>query len=307
MSAWRPAALALVLAAQPLIAAPAQAQTVTEDELVVTGRRIDEAVRNFVEELSAPTTSEDQLGRWNREICVGAIGIRARYGQYLVDRISQRAVQIGLQAGSPGCRANVVVFVTPDANRLAAGMVEQFQSLMAVRYSDNTVTAGGEALDAFVNTPRPVRWWHVAYTTTADGQTLRDAPASNGASGMRGQVVRTTSLGFGRLSRTTRQDFNRVIIIIDATQAAGVQFDALADYVAMVALAQVDPDADTSEADTILNLFNDRSAGRPSGMTEWDLAYLNGLYAAPRNARSADAQESAIARSMGEEITAPPE
>jgi hypothetical protein len=118
--------------------------------------------------------------------------------------------------------------------------------------------------------------------------------------------MRTTSLGFGRLSRTTRQDFNRVIIIVDATQAAGIQFEALADYVSMVALAQIDPDARPTGVDSILNLFNDQAALRPTTITEWDLAYLRGLYEAPRNARNSNAQEGAIARSMADEVSAPP-
>ncbi len=45
----------------------------------------------------------------------------------------------------------------------------------------------------------------------------------------------------------------------------------------MVAMAQVDPDADTDRFDTILNLFDD-PATAPTGLTGWDRAYLEGLY-----------------------------
>ncbi len=287
-----------------LSAGAAWAQTspaAPDDDIVITGRQVDDAVRNFVTELSAPPSRENQLARWDREVCVGVIGLRSRYGQFLVDRISERATQVGLRPGGPGCRANVVVFVTPDSNLLTREIVEQFEDLMGARWEDNTVTQGREALQAFVDSPLPVRWWHVSQTVTADGQRLGDVPASNGAGGLRGQVVRTTSLGFGRLSRTTRQDFSRVVIVVDATRAAGKQFDALADYVSMVALAQVDPAADTSGYPTILNLFNASTApDGMDGMSEWDLAYLDGLYNAERNARNAGAQEQDIARRMRE-------
>lgn len=284
-------------AAQP---APGPA---TEQELVVTGHRIDEAIESFVTELSAPQPTEDQLARWNREVCVGAIGIRARYGQFIVDRISQRAQEIGLRPGGPGCRANVVVFVTPDADALAQQIVSQFRELVGATREDNTNTLGEEGLTEFANTPRPVRWWHVSHTVTADGQVLRDAPARMAGGQLAGQVVRTTSFGFGRLSRTTRQDFSRVLIIVDARQAAGLQMDALADYLAMVALAQIDLDADPRGLSSILNLFIAAPDARPASLTDWDLAYLHGLYEAPRTARNAAQQESAIAREMEEAVT----
>lgn len=305
--AWRRLTFALVLAC----AAPAAAQTPpaspSDEEVVVTGRRVDEAIQNFVQELSAAPSNEDQLARWDEEVCVGVIGIRARYGQFLVDRISQRAVALGLRAGAPGCRANVVVFVTPDSDALARNLLETQKTMLGDVRQDNTNTRGHDALEAFVNTPRPVRWWHVSYTTTNDGQRLYDLPVTHAGDMLRTQIVRTTSLGFGRLSRTTRQDFSRVIIIVDATRARGMQFDSLADYVSMVALSQVDPDADTNGLPTILNLFSD-AAGRPTALTDWDEAYLEGLYAARRNARNSRAQEGDIARRMGQEVTtAPPE
>lgn len=307
MIRWRPATAALTLVAQALFAGAAAAQTTSSEEIVVTGSRVEEAIRDFVTELSAPPPAEDQLARWNREVCVGVIGIRARYGQFLVDRISQRAHDIGLQPGAAGCRANVVVFVTQDSQALAETLATQFRNLMGDTQEDNLNTQGDEALAAFVNAPRPVRWWHVSNTVTEDGQVLRDVQASNSAQGLRGQVVRRSSMGFGRLSRTTRQDFSRVVIIVDATAAAGMQFDSLADYVAMVALAQVNPDADVSDVDTILNLFGEAGEAAPTAMTEWDLAYLDGLYNARRNARNSRAQEAEIARRMGETVRGEPE
>jgi hypothetical protein len=283
----------------------AVAQT-AEPEIVVTGERVEEQIRNFVTALSAPPAREDQLARWDQEVCVGVIGLRARYGQFMADRISQRADEIGLQPGRPGCRANVVVFVTPDSDRFTSQLVEDFPELVAARWADNTVTQGQEALQQFMNDSRPVRWWHVANTVSADGQALGDVQTSQSGGQFRTQVIRTTSIGFGRLSRTTRQDLSRVVIVVDATRVAGRQFDALADYVAMVALSQVDPDADTRALSTILNLFTEGSPP-PLALTDWDKAYLTGLYEAPRNARNAQQQQGAIARSMGGELADPPQ
>ena len=50
----------------------------------------------------------------------------------------------------------------------------------------------------------------------------------------------------------------------------------------MVALAQVDAEADTAAYPTILNLFAD-PASAPAGLTDWDRSYLTALYDAELN------------------------
>jgi len=53
----------------------------------------------------------------------------------------------------------------------------------------------------------------------------------------------------------------------------------LADYVAMVSLARIDPRADLATTSTILRLFAPSGSDTaPSGLTDWDQAFLKGLY-----------------------------
>jgi hypothetical protein len=301
------AALAVLIAG----AAPALAQPTTEsDELIVTGERLREIVREFVEDATIAAPSENQLSRWHRRICPGVIGIRASYGQFIADRIAQRAHGLGLRAEAPGCRANIVVFVTPDAGRLAREFVTQFEGMVVGGTENNAHTLGAEALQDFVESDRPVRWWHVSRTAMADANlpmgdlqsvdpepNTRDMLAEHG-----GRRVNGT-----RLERTTRQDLFRAIVIVDARAAEGLRFDALADYVAMVALAQLDPAAEGVAVPSILNLFADHAAGRapPEGLTDWDLAYLDGLYGMTRNANSVRTQERQIIRRMERQVSAP--
>ena len=96
-----------------------------------------------------------------------------------------------------------------------------------------------------------------------------------------GSAPVTFALGnASRLNRSTHQNFGAAFIIVDARHLAEIDLDfgALADYVAMVALAQVDADASTAGLTTILNLFSDETS--PRALTEWDIAYLRGLYGA---------------------------
>jgi hypothetical protein len=280
------------LAALALASSAAAQPTTQSDELVVTGERLHDIVRDFVGEIAAAPSGERQMARWDHKICPLLAGLPERQMQYMADRIAQRAHQIGLETEGPGCRANILVFVTPDASRLAEGIVHEYRSLVAYYAEGGVSTMGRGPLEDFTTTTAPVRWWHVNQTVSADRQELG---TENGGS----TVMRTTQSP-SRLRRATRQDFLRVLIIVDARQAQGVQLQAIADYVAMVSLAQLDPAGRTTGVPSILNLFAERDAGRPppEALTEWDEAYLQGLYDARRAAPNEVWQQRDIVRSM---------
>lgn len=65
-------------------------------------------------------------------------------------------------------------------------------------------------------------------------------------------------------------------MIVDVRRIDGFSLEQLADYIAFIAMAQADPEADLSSFNTILNLFEDPQGY--SGITEWDEAYLLSLY-----------------------------
>lgn len=298
---WRLFA-ALALLSSPVFADEPQ----DGDDIVVVGERLREQVRSFVAEAAQEMSSEGQMARWERRMCPMLAGMRDRaQAQFVVDRIARRAYAVGIDSGGPSCRPNVLIFVTPDSQALAAAIAAQYRELIGYHANATAVTMGHEALTSFVETPRPVRWWHVSQTVTEDGHVLGDSLTQPTGDGLRNvQVVRTGGRA-GRLERTTRQDFSRVIVIVDADDAAGVQMAQLGDYLAMSSLAQLAPDAELSGAPSILDLFDAADAGRPAPaeMTEWDIAYLEGLYRARRNAPTARAQRRDIARRMESELS----
>jgi hypothetical protein len=73
-----------------------------------------------------------------------------------------------------------------------------------------------------------------------------------------------------------RDQLSRVVIIVDGSKLNGTTWQQLGDYLAVVSLAQVNPNADPSEFDSILNLFTNRAAY--SGLTDWDRTYVHSLY-----------------------------
>ena len=90
----------------------------TAPDIVVTGVRPEQA-QSFVEQVAAVSPMADQLPRWDNEICTSIAGMPARQGQFLADRIAQRAATLGLRPGGPGCQANIAVFVTADSDTFA--------------------------------------------------------------------------------------------------------------------------------------------------------------------------------------------
>lgn len=276
--------------------APAVAQApATEDEIVVTGQRAEEAIRAFVGAASAAVAGENQLARWDRRICPGVVGLQPRFAQFVIDRMAQRAVAVGLDVGEPGCRANILIAVARDPDAVAQDLFDRHRDKMGWYYERGRRTQGRDALRAFVASDAPVRWWHVSRTVTRDSERIGDTPGGGAP------VTRVTG-NPSRLKRPTRQDLGAAFVIVDARQLGKTGFEALADYLAMVSLAQIDPATETKDFPTILNMF---AADGPKAMTDWDVAYLQGLYAVTRDAASAARQKGEIARSMNRELAAP--
>jgi hypothetical protein len=331
-----PSAISAAAISIALLNAPAMAQgDVTAPDLVITGERLEQMAHQFSSEISEIPQVEDQFARWNSRICPGVVGMDPAAAQLLVDRISARAAAVGLRPGQPGCRANVMVIYAPDSDVLTQEIVTQRRDLLGYYTDEGVVTAGREALQEFAETPRAVRWWHVAQTTTADGQALGNAEMRPGRAarearraavaadgGGDGRIVPASNVYYAgngegnfqgvegirssgsRMRRETRQDLNYVLIIVDARRVADVPVSAWMDYVAMVSLAQIDPDARSTTAPSILNLFI--GASPPVfELTDWDVAYLDGLYRATRDAANSRQQLREIAERMANQVSAP--
>ena len=325
MSRWVACAMAgLVLMALPASAAPRAASTTPEgnptsaatpaptpvartaaptaapapttvEGLVVTARPIAppvDTVSAFVADVSSQSAN-GRLARWDRKICPGVIGLKPPYSQQMIDRIAQIAVTIGLQIGDPGCKPNLIIVATDDSQAMVKTLVDRNPTAFG-KWEDG-ITRGPDALKDFIETPRPVRWWHVTHVTMADGRTYT-----------RGSQVLVRSMG--RVRGTTRDNFDHVIIMIDVKQVGVVRFSALSDYVAMVGLAQIDPQTDPSGVPSVLNLFADRDRGGAGvrGLTGWDVAYLQALYNVNPNVIRGSRQEKQIVHDMAARLGAAP-
>lgn len=297
----------ICLATLVLVAATSATAQQTESDIVVVGDRLDEVTRAFIEEIAAPSLRENQLARWDQAVCVGAAGLAAADAQRVVDRISARADALGLRLGEPGCTANIMVIFTANSDAVAREIVDSRPRKLGYYPNYAISTAGRGALEAFANTPRPIRWWHVARNTTADGEALVETSATPGPMSSSERMdlrdTQVTRSSGTRLQRPTRQDLEYILVIVDARRVETIPASAWIDYVAMVSLAQIAADAEPVQTPSILNLFSAAPGVTPSALTAWDEAYLRGLYSATREAPNARSQQREIRRSMVASLT----
>ncbi len=286
-------ALACALAAgtasaqEPAGPPPAQPSAQLED-VVVEGRQLEAMVRSFVTDVSQPANNRG-LARWNRPICVGAVNLRMDIARYVVDRISDVARELEIEAGEPGCRPNVLIVAAVDGAGLASALVEDRPRNFDLRH--NGTDAGTRAFRNFRTGDQPVRWWQISMPIDSEtGQRAVRLPGDD-------QPPRIYVFAASRLRTQIRDDMVRSIIIVDVDRLGGASLVQLADYLTLVALAQVDAEADTAPYPTILNLFAD-PASAPAGLTEWDRSYLTALYEHDQLRINRNSQVRAVAEAV---------
>ena len=284
------AALALIGTSQQT-APPQSDESRVGDIEVVGGRSLRQAIDVFTDSVVAPPRGQNPA-RWHDFVCVGAVNLQRDAAQAIIDRVSQVALDIGLEIGEPGCSANILIVGTDDGPAMATAMVDYRPAIFRPGYSG--AARSSLQLARFQQTEAPVRWWHVALPVIADTGVIavrmpgEDPPVIPGGSLLRTEV---------------RNDLGRAIIIVDFARAGSVSFEQLSDFVAMAAFAQIDPDADMSAFPSVLNVFGD--PGAASGLTDWDRAYLTGLYTAELNRRRPSHTAGAIGNIMAQDLQTP--
>jgi hypothetical protein len=258
------------------------------DEVVVRGRRLEEIeadlrihIRDFIGEVVV-TPPGRGFARWSQRVCVGVHNLEESAAQYVVDRISRLALEVGLEPGEPGCKPDVNIVFATNAKETAAAMVENDRSGFMPVAGRAGMDLGRVALEEFTESDRAVRWWHVSLPVDArTGGAAIEINKHCSTGGARtvpsAHCPPTVNVaGPSRLHNGTRDDLVSVIILVDATQLKGTTWQQLGDYLAVVSLAQIDPNTNPSSFDSILNLFTNPRAY--SGLTDWDRSYMRALY-----------------------------
>jgi len=268
-------------AQEPVSRAPPESETpAVGDEVVVRGRRLEDIesdlrlhIRDFIGEVVA-TPPGRGFARWHRAVCVGVHNLETSAAQYIADRISSLALDVGLEPGEPGCSPAVNIVFATDARQTASYMVEREPRVFMPVAGHAGMDLGRVALEEFAESEKPIRWWHVSLPVGA--VTGMAAIETSKLCGQLHCPPVTPVAGPSRIHNGTRDDLLYVIIIVDTTKLKGTTWQELGDYLALVSLAQIDPDTSPADFDSILNLFSNPAAY--SGLTDWDRSYVRALY-----------------------------
>lgn len=289
-------------ASQPL--AGSQDETPVDD-IVVLGRPLREATVAFVDAVAAPVEGSGAAS-WRQTLCIGVGNLQRDAAEQIIERISATAEGLGVRLGRPGCEPRVFITFTVDANETTRAMVASRRREFRLNMSGSN--RGSRALARFQNTDAAVRWWHVSIPVDRDTGIAANRAPGDEPFAASGDLTSPNDLGDNRrivtaslLRNDLRDDLAQVIIVVDVDRIGGVTTDQLAAYLTMIALVQVDPEAQPRGYDTILNLFED-PARAPANLTTWDLAFLSGVYGAEQSQISGQGRLGAVASAMAHSV-----
>lgn len=310
------AGVAAIAGAQDAVRSPQTAPTQLGD-VVVTARATTDTARRFVGRVAAPARGRG-IARW-RKICPGVANLDRAIAQPIVDRIAVTAADLGIEVEGMGCEANIIVVFTADAAAVTRAMIENNPRVF--RGEGGGIDRGGPALRAFRDSDRPVRWWSLSVPIDSEtGQRAIRIPGDLAGGSV--DAVTAATLGCNpedcafagapivqsttasRLSSQIVDQIYKSIVIVDIDSVSGLNTTQLGDYLAFVSLSQVDPEADTSAFDTVLNLFENPEG--VLGLTAWDRSYLYALYNSPSRRRTVGGQANAVAAIMNRTAASEP-
>ena len=275
------------------------------DDIVVLGRPLREATVAFIDEVAAPVEGSGAAA-WRQTLCIGVGNLQREAAEQIIERISATAEGLGVRLGRPGCEPRVFITFTVDANETTRAMVASRRREFRLNMSG--ANRGGRALARFQNTDAAVRWWHVSVPVDVDTGIAANRGVGDAPFEASGDLTSPNDFGDNRrivtgslLRNDLRDDLAQVIIVVDVDKIGAVTTDQLAAYLTMVALVQIDPEAQPRGYDTILNLF-DQPERAPASLTAWDLAFLSGVYGAEQSQISDEGRLGAVAAAMAHSV-----
>ena len=261
--------------------ASSSAEDVAVENIIITGQRMTNAqfqwMRGFVAKVGNTVNSDYGFARIDGGACIRIYNSPKPVAEFISKRLSTIAREAGLEEPKAGCIPNIEIMFTGDARAVAAKLVEQQPAVFQPYGTSEGTIKGRNALYDFKTSDAAVRWWQITVPVDRIGtpliriNTAEENTDSNPFAG-----VPIMQGGNSRFITNTRELLQGSIIIVDTSKLGSTTWDQLADYLAMVSLAEVDPRADVSDYESILGLFTDTKP--VAELSAWDKSYLKALY-----------------------------
>lgn len=267
------------------------------DEILVVGsKQTPEEARRAAADFVRATgvaTGQQPAARWTHPICPRVFGIPAAHAARVEARIRAVATEIGAPLAAAPCRPNLAISFAADAG----GLVRR----VAARAPDRFREVAADDRERLLRGTAPVRWWYSSEDRTKDGIAGVPMPLPSVSTGEGGASPIPGTAGSGsylhyRSSIVSTQMIRAIrsaTVVVDVNRAAGVPLNSVADFAAMVSLAEMRLNAPAVPG-SILGLFAHKS---PAELSERDEAFLRGLYRLPLD-RLARQHRGKLVRSM---------
>lgn len=246
-----------------------QDQPTVFDDIIVDGRRLEDRAAHYTEQVSQQVPGRG-LARWAGPVCIGVLNFSAEIAAHLADGLATAGHDLGVPIKDGPCAPNIFIVAASDGRELASQWVRREPREFRPNLAQATLSRS--RLTDFTDGEAPVRWWAISRPTYYDVVSGRAIQTSSSSGGTPNIPVHSVSQKAGR----TRDDLQRLVVIIDINEAHNVSAENLIAYLSLVSFSQVDMRADMSQHDTVLNLFRNDYQG--TGLSEWDRAYLETLY-----------------------------
>jgi len=287
---------AVLLAAMPLMAPPAAAQAAGKD-----------AVQAFVEAFATPTRITGKIARWEDGICPLVMGQQPAITKFVTQRVKDVAATVGAPVNdAPSCTPNIEILFTRMPEELL-GNIRKHQSEYLGYAESNSER------DRLASVTRPVQAWYTTQTRDLHGLDRIDTGERRGegvsmpcftcTGRSAGPTLYLSEATFAqvtgnRVSDGVRSAFYHVIIVADVNRLKGYEAGPLADYIALLALAQLNSLDSCLSLPSVETMLAKGCEAKTGALTRNDIAYLRGLYRMSADRKLLASQKSEIADSM---------
>lgn len=228
-------------------------------------------VNKFVNAVLVRHWNETML-RWDVPICPLVAGLPRGYGEFVFRRISQVANDARIRLAGRRCQPNLYIVVSTDPDQLLHKWWDRDKAMYDTQ-------EGIAPVWGFVDSKQPIRVWYNREVHCKGGARVSSGTAAGVSLGIAGNSPPIfmgidcfdTLLEYGNI-----RGIMSAIVVVDWRQVKDVTFRQMADYVALVSLADVRLDPGRAPPESIVSLF--AHSKQPLGLTAWDRALLYSLY-----------------------------
>jgi hypothetical protein len=265
-----------VMLAGTAAAAPGDSPPPTQVTIEARREELKSRVSAFVSDITRQDAASmgQPVAVWNWPLCFSVSGLSRDQGVYVLNRISDDADAARAPLAKDNkCHPNFVVVATSEPEKLLRAWYHHDQLIYNCAFP--------WPVDEFVGTPRAVRvWYNMDLSLAWPGRPGNVDPAHAAHSLYRrcGRTPQISGSTGSRVAAGLVPDFLSVLVVVDLKRVKGYQWAQVADYIAMCGLAKINRNRTVADAPSVLNLFDLSEGAAPSGLTDWDRAFLRALY-----------------------------